>query len=67
VIARKPSNSVSQHKRHGVWVPAFAGTTIIHPNYETTKLICPTGKSVNWLSSPICKNISLLRRPKSAH
>ncbi len=24
----KPSNSVSQNERHGVWVPAFAGTTI---------------------------------------
>jgi hypothetical protein len=28
-------------------------------------LICPTGKSVNWLSSPICKNISLPASPKS--
>jgi hypothetical protein len=26
---------------------------------------CPTGKSVNWLSSPICKNILLRRHPKS--
>jgi hypothetical protein len=24
----KPSNSVSQNKRHGVWVPACAGTTL---------------------------------------
>src|SRR5712671_2991027 len=28
VVARKSSDSVSQNKRHGVWVPAFAGTTI---------------------------------------
>src|SRR6202022_1525592 len=28
-------------------------------------LICPTGKSVNWVSSPLCKNIPLRRRPKS--
>jgi hypothetical protein len=27
--------------------------------------ICPTGKSVTWLSSPICKNISVLALPKS--
>jgi len=27
-IARKPSNSASQKTRHGVWVPAFAGTTL---------------------------------------
>jgi hypothetical protein len=26
-FARKSSNSISQHKRHGVWVPASAGTT----------------------------------------
>jgi hypothetical protein len=28
-------------------------------------VICPTGKSVIWLSSPSAKNIPLLRRPKS--
>jgi hypothetical protein len=28
-------------------------------------LICPTGKSVNCLSSPICKNILVFARPKS--
>src|ERR1700738_3696320 len=27
VVARKPSSSVSQNKRRGVWVPAFGGTT----------------------------------------
>src|ERR1700722_10038112 len=30
----KASNSVSQHKRHGVWVPAFAGTTLRLPNQK---------------------------------
>jgi hypothetical protein len=29
VVARKPSNSVTQNERHGVWVPVFAGTTMI--------------------------------------
>ena len=29
-------------------------------------LICPTGKSLNFLSSPICKNIPLRVLPKSA-
>jgi hypothetical protein len=29
------------------------------------QVICPTGKSVICLSSPACKNIPLLRRPKS--
>src|SRR5258707_6259880 len=24
----KPSRSMFQHRRHGVWVPAFAGTTM---------------------------------------
>jgi hypothetical protein len=28
-------------------------------------VICPTGKSVNWLSSPFCKNISIPAPPKS--
>ena len=28
-------------------------------------LICPTGKSLNFLSSPICKNIPLRAYPKS--
>src|SRR5450759_3015153 len=28
MVTRKPSNSVSQHARHGVWVPACAGTTM---------------------------------------
>ena len=32
---------------------------------RTDRLICSTGKSVNWLSSPLCKNILLFRRPKS--
>jgi hypothetical protein len=27
--------------------------------------ICPTGKSVNYLSSPLCKNISVFAAPKS--
>jgi hypothetical protein len=27
-VMRKASNSVFQNKRHGVWVPAFAGTTL---------------------------------------
>jgi hypothetical protein len=30
------------------------------------RLICPTGKSVNWLSSPLCKNISLHPSGKSS-
>ena len=30
-------------------------------------LICPTGKSLNCLSSPLCKNISLPTAPKSVH
>ena len=34
VVARKPSNSASQRNRHGVWVPAVAGTT----RRPTTKL-----------------------------
>jgi hypothetical protein len=29
------------------------------------RLICPTGKSLNLLSSPLCKNILLRRTPKS--
>jgi len=29
-------------------------------------LICPSGKSVTCLSSPLCKNIPLRRKPKSA-
>jgi transposase len=29
-------------------------------------VICPTGKSVNWLSSPFCKNISLHPSGKSS-
>jgi hypothetical protein len=29
-------------------------------------VICPTGKSVNWLSSPLCKNISLHPSGKSS-
>src|SRR5260221_3531277 len=27
VVERKSSNIISQNKLHGVWVPAFAGTT----------------------------------------
>ena len=43
----------------------------VHPHVIPSRLlrslhvICPTGKSVIWLSSPSAKNISLLRRPKS--
>jgi len=29
MVAAKPSDSVFQHERHGVWVPAFAGTTAV--------------------------------------
>ena len=32
---------------------------------RTGRLICPTGCSADWLSSPDCKNISVLARPKS--
>jgi hypothetical protein len=35
------------------------------PRVLATELICPTGKSVNRLSSPICKNIPVGARPKS--
>jgi len=27
IVARKPSTSIFQNDRRGVWVPAFAGTT----------------------------------------
>src|ERR1700682_1957108 len=43
----------------------------VHPHVIPSRLlrslhvICPTGKSVIYLSSPSAKNISLLRRPKS--
>ena len=30
-MARKPSTSAFHNRQHGVWVPAFAGTTTIMP------------------------------------
>src|SRR5260370_7189425 len=49
VVARKPSNSVSQNKRRGVWVPAFAGTTRIE-DYVWKTTIMQNRKSTGCLT-----------------
>src|SRR5260370_31957279 len=49
VVARKPSNSVSQNKRRGVWVPAFAGTTRIE-DYVWKTTIMQNLKSTGFLT-----------------
>src|SRR6266404_4259436 len=53
-LSSAAAKRLSNNRHRWLWVPAFAGTTMI-----LTLPDCPTGKSVTYVSSPIRKNISL--------